>query len=284
MKNFIASLLIISMSCISVFSQVISNCENGTNKAIQQIRNAGIENIMKYQIWNLNANDYVLLKQFGVQNKANIKQSQTSYNEMNNQSYSIQSGNSNELSIEQTGTGNILLSFQMGYLSSKSSNNSELKNDIDFKTWPLIHNNENEYLVEGEKNKMNFAQNGNNNSVRAIQQGSNNSISATQQGNFNNLLMIQKGVHNSINDYKQQNISTQILFDKIIQLGENNSLETAGAINGGMLGNNFTQIGTNLSLELNNELLNTTGGVEITQKGTEMKVVIEQSYFSFPMK
>jgi len=44
------------------------------------------------------------------------------------------------------------------------------------------------------------------------------------------------------------------------------------------------QTGTNLSIEINNSLLNSLGGVEINQSGKDMKVVIDQSYFSFPMK
>lgn len=282
MKNLIASLLIVTVNCISVNSQVQNNCEIETKNSIQQIRNSVIESRMKSQIWNnQDANNYVLLKQSGDQNKANIKQQQTNYSEMNNQSYNIQFGNYNELTVEQIGSGNVLLSSQLG-LTANNKNKLEFKKEFDQKDLPLIPNNE--YFVDGERNKMNLMQNGNNNSVQAIQQGTDNSISAIQEGNFNNLQMFQKGVHNTINDYTQQNKSAQTLFDKIIQVGENNSLETNGAVNGGMAGNTFTQFGTNLALELNNELLNTIGGIEINQKGKEMKVVIEQSFFSFPMK
>ena len=44
------------------------------------------------------------------------------------------------------------------------------------------------------------------------------------------------------------------------------------------------QTGTNLSFELNSDLINTAGGINVKQTGKDMKVVIDQSYFSFPLK
>lgn len=287
MKTFIIGLIMIIVNNLSVYSQEINNSnEIGNNKTMQQIQNLAIDNIMKYQAWNRASNNYVFLKQTGEQNKANIKQYEASGTEFSNLSFNIQSGNCNELAVEQIGNGNILFSSQLGYLATNNTNKRDHQTNHDNKNWQisLYKSDENAYFIDGERNKMNLIQNGDNNLVQAVQQGTDNSITSTQEGNNNNLLIFQKGVHNTITGYKQQNKTEYSLFDKIIQLGENNYLETNGVSNGGMVGNTFTQTGNNLSLKLNNELLNNSSGIEINQKGTEMKVNIEQSFFSFPMK
>lgn len=285
MKNSIIILAVLIINNIAIFSQGQNFGGVGTNKAIEQIQYLTNDNIIQNQTRYNVANNYVLLKQFGDQNRAYIKQ-KSSNCEIGNKSYGFQVGNANELSVEQSGVGNILLSSQLGYLSDRIYSSQNFKNGHDYKEWILLRNNENEngYYVEGERNKMSFKQNGDNNSINAIQQGSDNFISSLQIGNYNSLLIMQKGIHNKILDFKQENNSVQLQLDKIIQLGENNCLQTDGSANRGTGGNTFTQQGTNLVLELNNQFLNTSGGIEINQKGTEMKVVINQSFFSYPMK
>jgi len=205
---------------------------------------------------------------------------------MSNQSYTVQSGNSNELTIGQIGSGNLLLGFQLDYISNlidqKQQNQDKvLKNTLLKVSSPTEGNG---YLVEGERNKMTITQDGNNNGVMAVQQGSDNTISADQTGENNYLLALQKGTNNAITDYKQENKSDEKLFDRIIQIGDNLSLKSDEVSTSSINGNTFVQTGTNLSLEINSELINSAGGIEVNQKGTEMKVVIDQSYFSFPLK
>jgi len=61
-------------------------------------------------------------------------------------------------------------------------------------------------------------------------------------------------------------------------------LDYNGVSTGAIQGNTFTQIGNKLSVELNNGMMNNPGGIDVNQKGKEMNVIIDQSFFSFPMK
>jgi len=284
----ISILIFILLSILPGYTQaIVNNPGTSTNDGIRQIKLAGIEDIMSYQTANQTASNYVSIQQTGNQNKANIHQQQGSGFDMSNQSYTIQSGNSNELTLGQIGSGNVMLGFQLNYLATLNPENQK-----DYQTGMAINNvltgvtsNEtNGYVVEGERNKMSIIQNGNNNGVMAVQQGSDNTISAEQTGNNNYLLTLQKGTNNSLTGYKQENGSDQILYDRVIQIGDNLTLKSDEVSKSSVNGNTFMQTGTNLSLEINSNLINTAGGMEVKQTGRDMKVVIDQSYFLFPLK
>jgi hypothetical protein len=272
---------------LSVCAQKIINISGSqTNEVIQQIHNSGIDNIMKFQTFNQGLSNNGLTQQTGNQNNATVHQQNGATNDINNQTFSIQAGNSNELNIQQIGSGNLLLGFQLGYLSSLHGNKTEIKANswnMDL-NYTVNANDANSYLIEGERNKMNILQNGSNNGVMVVQQGTDNSISAEQLGKNNNLMSLQKGTNNKVIAYKQENNTDHVLYDKIIQMGENINLETIVNSNSALKGNTFIQSGTNLSLQVNNGLSNSVGGIEVNQKGSEMKVIVDQSYFSFPLR
>ena len=276
MKNIILFLIFFTISFYSVFSQ-------GT---IQQIKQKEIAYIISYQTIKSGLSDNVVIQQIGNQNKATINQQNELIAETGNLSFTAQYGNSNELAIGQIGSRNLILGFQLGYLGSLTGSHNyspiEVENGNVFASVSPLEGNG--YAFEGERNKMIISQNGNNNGVMAIQKGTDNFISAEQTGNNNYLLILQKGTRNSVTDYKQVNESEQFLFDKIIQVGDNLSLKADGASTYKPEENTFTQTGSNLSLEVNNSLLNTVGGVEIKQTGYDMKVVVDQSFFTLPMK
>ncbi len=287
MKKLFFYLLFLLLGTISTFSQeILNNIGTDTNEAIQQIKTPGIDNIMLFQTLNHGISNYAITQQVGNQNRADIKQQNDANSEMSNQSYTVQSGNSNELIIGQIGSGNLLLGFQLGYMALLNGNKTDLSigtetTNVSSTEIPGLGNG---YIVEGERNKMTISQNGNNNGIMAIQQGSDNTISAEQIGNNNYLLALQKGTNNTITGYRQENETEQVLFDKVLQTGENLTLKTDDASRSSLTGNTFIQTGTNLSLQVNNNLLNSEGGIEINQKGNDMKVVIDQSFFLFPMK
>jgi hypothetical protein len=286
MKKSILYLIFLLLNYYPGYCQeIINNTGSETNEAIQQIRTPGIDNILIFQNMNRGISNYVSAQQIGNQNRTSINQQNNASSEMSNQSYTVQSGNSNELTIGQIGRGNLLLGFQLGYLASltnnqQSSSTGTVSNNVLVAELPNIANG---YIAEGERNIMDISQNGNNNGVMAVQLGSGNAISAEQMGNNNYLLAYQKGTNNSVTGYKQENVSEQILYDKIIQIGDNLSLKVDEASKSST-GNTFMQTGANLSIMVNNELLNSAGGMQINQKGNDMKIVIDQSYFSFPMR
>jgi hypothetical protein len=287
MKRFLLYLVILLLKFMPCFSQdIINNTGTVSNEAIQQISLPGIDNIMSFQNLNRAVSNYVLTQQTGTLNTATINQQKDGSSEMSNQSYTVQSGNSNELTIGQIGSGNLLLGFQLDYISNLLDQKQQILDNA-LKSTALKVGNQadgNGYVVEGERNKMTITQDGNNNGVMAVQQGSDNTISADQKGENNYLLALQKGTNNMITDYKQENRSDEKLFDRIIQVGDNLSLKSDEVSTSSINGNTFMQTGTNLSLEINSELINSAGGIEINQKGKDMKVVIDQSYFSFPLK
>ena len=287
MKLFLLYLVILLLNFMPCFSQdIINNTGTVPNEAIQQISLPGIDNIMSFQNLNRAVSNYVLTQQTGNLNSATINQQKDGSSELSNQSYTVQSGNSNELTIGQIGSGNLLLGFQLDYISNlldqkQQSQDNVLKSTLLKSGSPADGNG---YMVEGERNKMIITQDGTDNGVMAVQQGSDNTISADQKGENNYLLALQKGSNNTITDYKQENKSDEKLFDRIIQIGDNLSLKSDEVSTSSINGNTFVQTGTNLSLEINSELINSTGGIEINQKGKDMKIVIDQSYFSFPLK
>ena len=271
-----------------VNSQVIIDNTTGTNinEAIQQINTPSIDDIISFQTFNQGVGNLISIKQTGNQNSVSISQKSDASTEMSNQTYTIQTGNSNELTIGQIGSGNLLLGFQLGYLATLAAGNTSSELAIPATTFfdfsSLTAGNA--IVVEGERNKISITQNGNNNGIMAVQQGTDNSIVAEQLGNNNYLLAMQKGTYNKVSGYRQENTSDQNLFDRIIQMGDNLSFSTDGSSNASASSNTFIQTGENLELVINTDLVNTAGGVAINQTGTDMKVVIDQSYFSFPMK
>jgi len=287
MKRFLLYLVILLLNFMPCLSQdIINNTGTVSNETIQQISLPGIDNIMSFQNLNRAVSNYVLTQQTGNLNSATINQQKDGSSEMSNQSYTVQSGNSNELTIGQIGSGNLLLGFQLDYISNlldqkQQSQDNVLKSTLLKSGSPADGNG---YMVEGERNKMIITQDGTDNGIMAVQQGSDNTISADQKGENNYLLALQKGSNNTITDYKQENKSDEKLFDRIIQIGDNLSLKSDEVSTSSINGNTFVQTGTNLSLEINSELINSAGGIEINQKGKDMKIVIDQSYFSFPLK
>ncbi len=265
--------------------EIINNTGSETNEAIQQISIPSVNDILGFQTLNGGIGNYVSIQQTGSLNSASINQQNNASSEMSNQSYTVQSGNSNELTIGQIGSGNLLLGFQLGYLASMTNNQQSSSTGTESSNVLAaeLPNIANIYIAEGKRNKMDISQNGNNNGVMAVQLGTDNNISTEQIGNNNYLLAYQKGTNNSVTGYKQENISDQILYDKIIQVGDNLSLKVDEASKAST-GNTFMQTGANLSLTVNNELLNSVGGIQINQKGNDMKIVIDQSYFSFPLR
>ena len=287
MKTAILYLIIVLLNCFTGYSQeFINNPGMETNEAIHQISVPGINDILSFQTLNQGVRNYASTLQIGNQNKATVHQQNELSAETGNLSFTAQSGNSNELTIGQIGSGNLMLGIQLGSLTTLTGIQKDISIGVEngcvfTSVFPMERNG---YAVEVERNKMIISQNGNNNGVMAIQKGTDNFISAEQTGNNNYLLILQKGTRNSVTDYKQANQSEQFLFDKIIQIGDNLSLKADGASTYKPEENTFTQTGSNLSLEVNNSLLNTVGGVEIKQTGYDMKVVVDQSFFTFPMK
>lgn len=280
--TFILFLFIICSN--SVFSQGNGkNREKEENEAIHQIRTSGMADILSFQTQNRDVSNLVLTQQIGNQNKASVNQQAESG--FGNQSYSIQQGNSNEMNVGQIGAGNLLLGFQLGYITSELGR--QQGNHFGF---GLENGNGNAYayghgssdansVVEGERNKLTITQEGTNNGVVAVQRGSDNTISAEQKGTNNYLLLLQKGKNNSVTGYRQENTSDKMLLETVIQEGEGLSLNTSDVSKSKPNGNTFIQSGMNLSLQVNNEFANTLGGIEINQTGRDMKVVVDQSYF-----
>ncbi len=284
MKKIISYLILLLINYFPCQSQeIINNSRVEPNEAIKQIRTSGIDNITSFQALNRGFSNNVLTWQTGNENKVGISQQTNSNLAMGNQSFTVQTGTSNELSLGQIGTGNVLLGFQLGYLASQTGgyqgSQTEMESGIAPALFPTLGNRN---LVGGEGNKLNISQEGSSNSIMAIQQGSYNSITAQQKGKNNYLSVLQVGTNNAVIGYKQGNESELTLFETVIQLGDHLSLITDGVPNSTPAVNRFTQRGTNLSLQLNSSLLNTGAGVEVNQTGRDMKVVVDQSYFSFP--
>ena len=277
----IATLLLIFVlsNTFLTFSQdILNNTLQLLDESVQQI--AGVNNIDIQEFQNLNnGSDKVsIILQQGNQNKLSVNQSDDPSGGQYNQVLSFQIGNENELTLEQSGYKNLLLSFQIGYLAlgyCNSIKKQEIKEPQDY-----IFNQE----LYGERNKLLISQEGNNNEILAIQMGDDNYISADQKGTCNYLWVLQKGNFNSVTDYRQENNSDGILFDSIIQEGDNLSITTDGVARNHPSENIFAQTGSNLSINLHNAFLNTTEGVEVSQSGKDMKVVIDQSYFPNPLK
>ncbi len=291
MKRTTNLLIVFLVISIQGFSQeILCNPNLGNNKPILQINLPGVADIMSFQTLNRAVGNVVLTQQIGDQNKVGISQHSDFAGASTNQSFNFQIGNSNELTLGQAGSNNLLLSFQLGYLAAEESGNrgNHFGYGLDNgngNAYAYGHKGtDNSYEVAGEGNKLTVTQDGNNNGVMAVQQGTDNSAKASQKGDNNYLMILQKGSNNTVSGYTQENTTEKISFDTVVQLGENLQLNATEESKSKQNGNKFTQSGDHLSLQVSNGFLNTLGGVEITQTGKDMKVVIDQSYFSFPMK
>lgn len=138
--------------------------------------------------------------------------------------------------------------------------------------------------VQSIDNYLNFAQIGNNNFLFAVQEGMHNVFEAEQGGVNNYLVTIQKGINNSITGYRQQNYSENMLCDELIQMGINLNFSAEGLDGARLSGNSVSQVGSNLSFKINRMLPSFGNGIKVSQTGRDMRVVVEQSYYSFPSK
>lgn len=285
MKKAIIYLIILLLNSFTGYSQdIITNPETQANMAIQQISILGINDILSFQTLNQGFGNYANTRQAGNHNSVTVNQKADVGYGFSNQSYSIQDGNSNEMTVGQIGSGNLLLSYQIGYLTTLP-NISSFSSGLESSLVSTVTSNEsNAMLSIGERNKLQVIQEGTHNGIIAIQQGSNNVIEVGQKASNNYLAILQRGMNNSISGYVQENTSATNLFETVTQIGENNSLIATDVSRAKAMGNVINQSGVNLSLEVNNGLINTMGGIEINQTGHDMKVVVDQSYFSFPLQ
>jgi len=280
MKSILVFLILLIFSFSTAFCQ-----KKKDQEAIDNRREDGVTDIQTFQALNNGALNIIQAQQTGVQNSVAAIQ-QSSNGGLLNQMYTIQEGNLNEVTVGQIGRGNMLLSFQLGYVTSEF-----VRQQGDCYGFGLGNQNLYEYddksadfsINVGRRNKLTFNQNGTNNVGLVFQQGSDNTISVDQQGNNNYMIIYQKGRNNVINGYNQANTSDKILYDLVIQEGEKlvlNATESSKQPSG----NTFIQSGSNLQLQVNSGFANDLGGLGIVQTGKNMKVIVDQSFFAFPMK
>lgn len=286
MKTFILYLIVLLLNCFAGYSQdIINYTGTDTNEGIQQISVPEINDILSFQTLNQGVSNFSSIQQTGNQNTATVNQKADPGPGFSNQSYNIQEGNLNEMTIGQIGSGNVLLSYQLGYLSNSLSQSNlfgfGLENSFGL-TGTSIEGNI--LMTFGERNKLQVIQEGSNNGMMALQMGSGNIIDVRQKGSNNYLAIFQKGMNNSVSGFMQENTDGPTLFETISQVGDNLSLGATDVSMAKQNGNVFNQSGVNLSLEVNNGLINSLGGIEINQTGRDMKVVVDQSFFSSPMK
>ena len=134
----------------------------------------------------------------------------------------------------------------------------------------------------GGKNELYLRQLGTSYSNKAIiqQEGSENYINVDQNGDENNFNVLQVGNNNRVETFKQTNVNGK--KDDISQIGDNLTLNVSLETIGAVYGNTFTQIGTNLSATVTSTI--PLNDITVSQTGHDMKVVIDQSFFSFPLK
>ena len=275
MKRKLIFILLFLLIVYPVYSQDIINSPNvGTNESIHQISTSGIADILSFQTLNRGTGSFVLIQQTGNKNTSSINQQ--SDPGQSNQSYAYQQGSFNEMSVGQIGSSNLLLGFQLGYLANEVNSSPGILPSVSASG--AVDGGQ-----KGDGNVLEVSQKGENNGIMAVQQGNDNTISAEQKGTNNYLLILQKGTKNSVTGYIQENLSGRN-FDTIIQEGESLSLVATGVSTSKATGNIFSQSGINLSLQVNNGFVNSLGGIEISQTGKDMNVVVDQSYFSLPLK
>lgn len=277
MKKLFFTLLFAALCSLRVFSQAIVQINHDDEK-IQQIRSTGLSDILTFQTLNQGQSNVVMATQLGNWNKSVVDQQAAGGSNYANQVYSLQQGTNNEMNIGQIGEGNLLLGFQLGYISSELDEKGKIKypqNVLECCTSDLGDQS----LVQGVGNALKVTQRGDKNAVVAIQQGSENSIEASQDGLNNYLVIYQKGNKNEVVGFRQENNSEKELAETIIQEGDGLILNSTDASKSKPNGNSFIQKGINLSIELNNQFTNALGGIEVSQSGKDMKVVIDQSFF-----
>ena len=261
---------------------VINNSGLQINLNMLQLSNPGIDNVLGFQMLNQGIDNSVTSFQIGNYNVLSINQEKDNSIGSSNQSFTHQIGNSNELSLNQKGSGNLLVNYQVGNTSETEKMLKNELSDIKKSSFPAFEINS--ALATGEANKMDIAQSGNSNIILAIQEGSNNSFSGEQKGQNNNLYLLQKGMNNNVSGFVQANESESILYDKVIQIGDNLNLNTTGSSIDRKSGNTYIQTGTNLSFQLTNTQFNPAGGVEVTMTGNNMKIIIDQTSVPYQLK
>lgn len=245
---------------------------------IQQIQQAEGETLFPAQPLCVTPMNVANLTQLGNYNSANVRQTRDPGLSSGNQAYTLQQGEQNELEALQSGGGNSLVHFQLGYLSYEAI--TSLMGQVNLSpelTFGLPGSPD--FLSEGTGNTLSSVQTGQFNNLMAIQAGNNNAIAAEQMGDYNALFILQQGNSNQVDNYTQQNYSGSVVYDSVVQLGENLSLSSLLPASSKTYGNAFYQEGSDLSLSLNSTLLNTVGGFKISQTGTGMHITVDQSYF-----
>ena len=270
---------------ISIFIFTIITFYTNAQISIQQIGSTEIIDVLSIQNANPTFRNMANIQQLGNNNTASINQSATNEFADPNQAQLFQDGSQNMADITQKGGNNQLLTYQLGYLSTKfdQSNTVPVLETLT-SYFPLINYVFGD-LSTAENNTVICSQEGSSNGLLTLQVGTDNYISATQTGQNNYLVATQIGQSNHLVDFKQENqSSSEFLLESVTQLGRNNLIEFSGTINGQIYGNSYAQSGDNLAIKLNTSLISSIGGMNITQTGHDMNVVIDQSYFSFPMK
>lgn len=248
---------------------------------IQQISSLEFVGFTSIQSFQVRPTDISSITQLGNYNSAKL--SQTKEGDLfsfSNSSNSFQQGDFNLTDITQKGNENVLLSFQLGYLASSlySMSNNDLvapiQNKLSFTT------TSNNLFSAGTNNILYSSQEGKSNEILAIQQGSDNYIEVEQSGNENFLIVQQVGTNNRVESFKQNSVYGAM--GVISQVGDNNAINNlTESVNTNR--SDYTQEGSNLSLTINNTLPS-LDGIKVSQTGNDMNIVIDQSYFSFPMQ
>lgn len=250
---------------------------------IQQISSVETLDFIGLQAANPKQSNVAGIMQLGSDNQASISQQQENTLLKSNKAFLFQEGNQNSANVDQKGSNNVLLSLQLGYLTSLTF---DYNASMGSNTLPDLSAFSNFFFGDisiSKNNSVTSFQNGQSNSLITLQMGQNNQITATQNGVGNYLWVTQIGQNHIVNDFKQENQSG-FLLESVTQLGMNNFIEVTGSVSSQTFGNNYEQTGENLSLQINSGLLSSVGGMQVTQTGHDMTVVIDQSYFSFPMK
>jgi hypothetical protein len=246
-------LLLISLFLLVVINGAGAYGQEHKGITIQQVDCEEYNGVLDIQSQNQDLSNNVTTKQIGEGNQADI-----------NQLFVFQHGDDNSVSATQEGTGNTINSIQVGYM-----------------TYGM-------YMcggyIQGINNQLISTQSGSYNDLFSLQLGYQNYAKINQTGVNNILFLLQKGNNNSVDEYNQTNDDTgHVLHESIIQIGSGHSLSVKDNPDCKQYGNSFYQDGTKLSLHFNNALFNAPGGVEVRQTGHDMKIVIDQSFFSFPM-
>jgi len=262
----------------------VFNSEGQLN--FKQINSSELDVLLPSQSFQDEYLAYSSITQTGNYNRAILSQNKERNSlSLPNSTNSFQQGDFNFVDIIQKGNENVLFSFQLGYLIYvlTDENNDIQNSDIQLQNLlSFINVIPNSHFTDGFRNSLISAQEGNSNKILAIQQGDNNYVSAEQLGNENYLVVKQVGSYNKVENFKQNTINGK--SDVISQIGDNNTFNTFNESNSEIYGNIYSQVGTNLSITQYNNTLSPLGGIEVNQTGHDMSIVIDQSFFSFPMK